>query len=256
MLEMTRARTTWTRLTIVVLLLVGSAGVAAPALAAQPSRWDAAAVGATGLQLCVDRARTSGSDAWVCTPAGLTSTDRTRSGQPRTTFEPIRAASALTAQAVEPDPDTWCEHGTVCTNRYSASIAWVKGNLAYGDQNGVIGSWDNVLRVNMNGRSPRYTLYAIHDSGPTVYLNLSLTCNEVPWPYSQCGYSARHPVISASSRKYNSGLIHGAPLSDATTYRATVGGDFQAAGHSQDFIIGALRSLTWKCPSSGNCTFP
>jgi hypothetical protein len=45
-------------------------------------------------------------------------------------------------------------------------------------------------------------------------------------------------------------------LSDATTYRATVGGDFQAAGHSQDFIIGALRSLTWKCPSSGNCTFP
>lgn len=41
--------------------------------------------------------------------------------------------------------DTWCESGTICTTRLSAYASKTKGNAAYGNERGAIGSYDAVI---------------------------------------------------------------------------------------------------------------
>lgn len=250
---------------LALLILLLSLTLAGPAQASPSAptdvsgdRWNAANIGAPALQGCFDLARATAAEAWTCTPDGLTVIDQATG---ESTFTALSAAGAapqsdVSIAAAEPDPDTWCESGSICSTRVSAYIAWTKGNVGYGNSSGAIGAWDNTIRVNLNGRQPQYRLVAVHDTGPALSLKLTLTCNETPFPYAQCGYSERSASISASSRKYESGFIYGDALSDATSYRATVGGTFTASGYSYTFTIGALRSLIWNCPSSGNCTFP
>jgi hypothetical protein len=242
-----------------LLMSFSLAGVvqAAPARpSAQPDRWDAVRIGTPELQNCFDRAKARGVVAWTCTSDGLTVVDQRTKVK---SFTAVRAnavaGSTDTARRLEPDPDTWCEYVSTCTSRYSRYIAWAKGNLAYGDSNGAIGTWDNTYRVNFSGRQPRYSIVAVHDTGPKVYIDLYLKCNETPWPYSECGYSTRYFAISSTARTYKSGLIYGNRLEDVTSYRATDGGTFDADGHWQIFGIPALRSLTWNC-STTECYFP
>jgi hypothetical protein len=260
-----RARRTAAVAFAAALLVGGTGGAASLAAPAPPTpdtaaeTWDAAAVGAPELQNCFNAAQEAGAEAWVCTGDGLTVT--AQDAEATSTFTSIPAPQAKTEQgpsvaAAEPSPDSWCENGGICNQKVSSYIAWTKGNAAYGDADGAIGSWDNTIRVNLNGRSPRYTLTEVLDSGPTLYLDLTLDCREVPAPYSWCGNSVREATISAASRTWSSGLINGSPLSDATSYRALVGGHFTAAGESLTWTIGQLGSMAWNCPASGNCTFP
>jgi hypothetical protein len=60
----------------------------------------------------------------------------------------LRAARAeVVASAVAGD-DGWCENGSTCTSRISRYISHTKGNAAYGDGDGVIGTFDANLRTN------------------------------------------------------------------------------------------------------------
>jgi hypothetical protein len=249
---------------VVIGLLAAGVAMCAPATAAPgkvatvgTARWDAAALGAPVLQNCFNAAKASRADAWTCSSDGLLVLDQKSKKTTMRAVAPTVVGGGVTA-AAEPDPDTWCEgSNAVCSDRVSAYVAWAKGNLAYGDSTGAIGNWDNAYRVNLNGRSPRYNIAESWDNGPAVTLSLSLTCNETPFPYSQCGNSSRSATISSSNWYYKPSTINGVPLTDATSYRATLGGTFTAAGHYQTFGIPALRSIPWNCPAGGgNCTFP
>jgi hypothetical protein len=237
-------------------LMTSAPASAAPTASpsAATGHWNAAALGAPVLQNCFDAAKASRAQAWTCTSEGLVVVDQTSK---KVTMQAVAPTRVGVSPNTEPDPDTWCEaSNAVCSGKYGTYIAWAKGNLAYGDDTGAIGNWDNTYKVNLNGRSPRYYIAEFLDNGPSVTLYLSLTCNETPFPYSQCGASSRNATLSKGN-PYKPAAINGVPLVDNTTYRGTLGGTFNATGHWQTFGIPALRSIPWTCPAGGgNCYFP
>lgn len=77
-----------------------------------------------------------------------------------------RGVAAKATLSPKPGHDGWCENGSVCRTEISDYVAHAKGNAAYGDKDGVIGTFDVNLRVNLNGRSPRVQTWFDYDSGP------------------------------------------------------------------------------------------
>lgn len=155
------------------------------------------------------------------------------------------------------DYDTWCELGTICTRSISSYISETKGNAAYGDQNGVIGSFDIVIRTNLNGRQARWNTYWIHDSGPSLgFSNASISCNEDGNIWG-CGVHAADNgdgAFSVGTGRYNSPTVYGNYLSNSNDYWADVTANFLPSGYWL-FSIAPLATDTFYCPSSGNCYF-
>lgn len=169
-----------------------------------------------------------------------------------------RLLAPESAAALADEYDTWCENGSICERLITDYIAETKGNAAYGDQNGAIGAYDVILRTNLNGRQANNTVTFYHDAGPSLgFTNASIGCYEMrPFTTSlSCGEVALLPfTVTASSRRYTSGLKYGNYLAHANPYLTDVSYEFLPSGYNM-YIPPSLINKEFNCPASGNCRY-
>ena len=142
-----------------------------------------------------------------------------------------QASATPMAGTSDPD-DSWCENASICHSDISDYISKTKGNAAYGNQNGVIGTFDVVLRTNLNGRQPRYTVKYIRDTGPTLTIKGTVNCVKDQVFDGTCGhYSVGTRTVSS---KYTSGLINADRIANdkPDNYFSTITGTLTAKGYS------------------------
>jgi hypothetical protein len=210
------------------------------------------------LEPCVEAAKKTGATAWTCTPTGLTIA-MDAAGNPSGAFTPI--AAAVPARVEGPvgtldDYDTWCENGSICHRTIGDYTGETKGNAAYGNSQGVIGTFDVVLRTNLNGRQAQWKVTLIRDSGPTLqFSNVRVNCWEeiAAWPDNSCGtHTAGSPFVSG---RWNSGLVYGNRLANSNEYYGAINGSFTPTGRPA-YTMGTLESRYFNCYGTGNCYFP
>jgi hypothetical protein len=213
------------------------------------------------LASCVGEAKAQRAEAWVCTSSGLT----TVSSQGVETFLPIRpSVNPITETGTgfsisADDYDYWCENGSICHRKINTYAEETKGNAAYGDLTGVIGTFDVILRTNLNGRQAQWKLSLIWDSGPGLsFEDSGVSCYEEinNWPDTNCGnHFAGTPRISSAGWRWDSGTLYGNRLANSNEYYGAANGDFKADGYQQYFIMGALESSYFYCYGSDPCRF-
>lgn len=220
---------------------------------------------------CVDTALARKVDNWVCVGALLV----TPEGQevlpvvPRPDLvEPVPPADPQPFSA--DDYDLWCEpdSSSPCIREISQFQSEAKSNLIYGNEDGVMGTFDWIIRLNLNGRSAIYTVTLIHDEGPSLnFIRNDVHCREVvpgPLPDTSCGihYMGSPFTITEINRRFNYGPAQGSRLEDAGTYFAEGRMQFQPEGYDFVFSIpsSALQvgpqSERFVCPTNDeNCYF-
>jgi hypothetical protein len=166
--------------------------------------------------------------------------------------------------AAADDYDGWCENGSICRRNITRYIHETKGNAAYGNQDGAIGSFDMILHVELNGRSPRLKGVWDWDSGPALaFTGVRIQCREEQFgPNPNCGTYAPDPNengafnISRSDTRDTGRLINGKPVEDDGTYYAEIVGYFTPTGYPR-YTISALHSGQWTCRRSRtpDCNF-
>jgi hypothetical protein len=245
------------------LSLVGTAlALVASLLLPVPAGYAASVKDGDGLQPCIDLALKQRVEQWVCSGAGLTSTTRDAKGNVVTETTSIGFKVDYQGYAsIQDDYDTWCEYGSVCHRFINSSyIEEVKGNAAYGNSSGAIGSFDVILRTNLNGRQARWNLYLIWDSGPNLnFLDDYVSCIQIVvfWPDISCGhhYAGNVPILGPHGYRYNSPTIYGNWLANAADYKGEVTSLFVPDGYPA-YGIQPLDSLAFTCPSGdGVCHF-
>jgi hypothetical protein len=231
---------------------------------------------------CISQALASGSESWTCFGDELTTSTTDAAGKDIVRREKVadptvpafvdesrptptvgtEARSAEELTVASDDYDTWCESGTICGRQISAYIAEVKGNGAYGDQNGVIGRVDVIQRQSFNGPYPRWRGLLIWDSGPAVTTTrYTVTCRiNVDGPDGTCG-GITHYFSTISSGNWRSwspsstGYRQNSQrLVGSTYYHEDAYGSFTASGRSQVFYYGTLHTGRWRYCSS-NCQY-
>lgn len=142
---------------------------AGPAAAQEPAKLDRVA---EIFAPCIKLAAESKAPAWTCTAAGLTVTRRDANGKATQSLTPVAPLTSGTgsASALADDYDSWCEDQAVChRNPFGDKfLEETKGNAAYGNGPTLIGSFDIVIRTNLNGRQAQWRETFIWDSGPGV----------------------------------------------------------------------------------------
>lgn len=218
------------------------------------------------LAACVAAAQSQRPAVWTCLGGQLTVTTTTADGELVTERRevvpvPMRANTSeeeIVAAAAD-DYDSWCESGSICTRKISDYIAEVKGNAAYGDQDGAIGSFDQVLRQSFNGDMPRWRGVLIWDSGPAINGNnwhikcrksdafTDSVCGDNPWdPATISSSSWRTWIPSSTGYKWNSQSLSGT----SNKYHDDFYGRFTASGESLTWSTGTLHTGRWKgCPA-------
>ncbi len=231
---------------------------AVPALAADGDE------GASAIAPCIELAYETRASAWLCTPAGLTVFTNDEQGGMTSEFTAVEPAVPALWESSEPsvlydDYDGWCENGSVCHREISFYIEETKGNAAYGNAAGVIGTFDVILRTSLNGRQPQFRISLIWDQGPTLHFGgVAASCFEVVdnWPDSHCGTEgAGAPTIGPGGWRWNSDTLFGNRLNDNSDYYGAVNGDFRAEGYNIPFAIGQLESTRFFCAPNTNCRF-
>lgn len=147
-----------------------------------------------------------------------------------------------------------------CRLKISSYIHETKGNAAYGNQNGVIGSYDAIVRTSMNGRQHRWTVTLIHDSGPSLGFSYAkMRCwQDRDWWTSDlhCGdKGVGSPSVSRYSRTWTSSLIYGNRLVNSDDYYAQFLTNFTPYGYPT-YTAGPLRTAHVNCYGNDNCYFP
>lgn len=243
---------------------VSSAGAAPPTPSSPPGQTKVKV--RAGLQPCVDQALKQKLRQWVCTAEGL-EIHQDAAGQPVNQFVPKRSTDYTTQAALTPtlaaaaadDYDSWCEFGSICNRKISTYIAETKGNAAYGDQNGAIGSYDAILRTSLNGRSARWSATVIWDTGPQLtFRSTQVQCTEHTFIPIICGNHRLSDVAltrSSPGWRYNYPLIQGNYLSNSNYYHGSFQTSFTPAGYPT-YKAGNLAGMTFDCRGTAICKFP
>ncbi|MFB9601456.1 hypothetical protein ACFFTQ_00500 [Streptomyces roseofulvus] len=163
------------------------------------------------------------------------------------------------------DYDTWCENGTICSRKINDHTAEVKGNGAYGDSKGVIGSFDLVYRQSFDGNHPRWRTLLDWDSGPEIRPGIwknNCRVNISGAPDEYCGTNEVNLVaVNAADRRswwpsstrwaYNEQRLTG-----SGKYHDDHEGEFMAFGYRQLFKAGVLHTGRWnKCNTATGCKY-
>lgn len=223
------------------------------------------------LQPCVNQAVSKGVQQWICTGEGM-QIQKNAAGQATNEFVAIkpatvyenpgnpelmrRNASSLDSAVqgeytIQDDYDQWCENGSICTRNPNQYITEVKGNAAYGNQNGAIGSYDAILRVSLNGRQANGRVTVIHDTGPSLFFHSSrFNCAQVG--YASCGsHVVNDRVVNSVSRRSQSNLIYGNYLKNNANYYNTFATKFLPTGY-QEYTAGNLNTVKFTCSEGGS----
>ncbi|WP_189135434.1 hypothetical protein [Wenjunlia tyrosinilytica] len=165
------------------------------------------------------------------------------------------------------DYDSWCEKHDVCGRLidHNHTIAEVKGNVVYGNQNGFIGSFDLVNRQAFDGEFPRWRSLIDWDYGPQVQpdrfpLNCRINISHGPDDY--CGKN--EPVFASIDRGFTRSwnpsssryMYNEARLRDGRKHHDDMTGMFWAHGHDAEFKIrGAIHTGRWSKCNTGHCKY-
>jgi len=212
---------------------------------------------------CVDEALAAHYEAWLCIGNQLSLPGQ---GERWVIRLPLpRATDEGGVRGRGDSYDTWCETGSICRRELTPYIHETKGNAAYGDEDGVIGTFDQILKVNLNGRSPRLQGIWDWDSGPSVeFTGMRITCREEQFgPNPNCGSHAPDHnrngafTISSSDRRDTGRVINNEPVEDDGDYYAEITGYFTPNSYPR-YVLGGLKSRLWECRRSWSpdCRFP
>ncbi|MBY6676257.1 hypothetical protein HQ314_04920 [Rhodococcus sp. BP-332] len=211
-------------------------------------------------QQCVDTALDRGVGNWVCNGAVLTTSvgNEVLPVVPR----PNLVDPGAQRRADEPpdDPDLWCEpdSSSPCKFTRSENVAISKSNLIYGNEDGVLGTFDYYMRLNLNGRSARYTTTITHDEGPRLtFLRHDIKCRENiggGTPDVNCGYTPMGSGFSVSdvpgNYSYTATEVQGPRLEDAGTYFAEGVVQFQPEGYDYVYLVPEVAGIFGPGPQS------
>ncbi|MFI5582995.1 hypothetical protein ACIA8N_34320 [Streptomyces sp. NPDC051822] len=163
------------------------------------------------------------------------------------------------------DYDSWCENGTVRSRKINDYTAEVKGNGAYGDSKGAIGSFDVVYRQSFDGKRPRWRTVLDWDSGPEINPGVwtnNCRVNVSGGPDDYCGKSEVNlaSINAAAPRGWwpsnHRWAYNEQRLTGGGKYHDDHEGEFTAFGHRQLFKAGVLHTGRWhKCNSSTGCQY-
>lgn len=155
--------------------------------------------------------------------------------------------------------DTWCENGSICARVLSDYIGQVKGNAAYGNMSGVIGTFDIILTTNINGASPRFKGIFDWDSGPkldfsNVKHNLMRTKDDSNrWSDYVDGTSGNGKFAISSADTRDSGpLMNAPPQKNSYQYRGKLTGRFDTSQTSL-MNFAPLKGNKFTCHGSSGC---
>lgn len=244
-------------------------GIAAPTGASAADGDTTPAIVQPGLVPCVGKAAKMKASAWICTAEGLSITVDLH-GKTVDRFIPLKstdynaapatptaAPETLSTMAVGDDYDYWCETGTICHRNPSPYSEETKGNAAYGDGSGALGSYDAIIRTNLNGRQAQWDVTIIWDSGPSLAFSST---------YVQCIEDSTFPVIcgthdlsnytlTSSSFRHAYPRIYGNKLNNADKYHGAFHTHFTPSGYGI-YNASTLSTGRFTCPSgTGNCFF-
>jgi hypothetical protein len=225
---------------------------------------------------CVQSALAQKLDSWVCYEGSLQAPaipaahqdGGAQAVQSRQAPSRVRLSrlKTLVPMSTTPEPtnyDTYCETLAECTGFRSAYISWTKGNAIYGDSHGGIGSFDVIIRTNLNGRQMQWHTQFFRDSGPSIaFQKVFINCfedNGLLWLDSNCGVHAADGAAGnfsvVAGVGYKSGTIYGNKLVNSNDYYATIGGYFTPAGYTR-YVMNDLKAAHANCFGSDNCYFP
>ncbi|MFF3215582.1 hypothetical protein ACFYYB_33755 [Streptomyces sp. NPDC002886] len=222
-----------------------------------------------GLQACVNEAQDKQSEAWTCMGGTLRVTEDNRGRVTDAAYlvaEDTTVTPAPRAMApAKDDYDSWCENGTICGRKINAFTAEVKGNGAYGDSKGVIGTFDIVYRQSFDGKLPRWRTLIEWDSGPEINPGIwrnNCRVNLSGRPDDYCGKNDVHlaSVNAKASRSWwpssERWAYNDQRLTGGGNYHDDHEGEFTAFGHRQLFKAGVLHTGRWsKCNSRTGCQY-
>ena len=218
------------------------------------------------LQDCVDYAVQHTLDHWVCTGKGVTYESKDSSGKTQQHYTAITQRRLVTSSrgAVinASDYDSWCETAPVCHRKVGNYVEEVKGNAAYGNQNGVIGTFDIVIRSNLNGRQVQWRVAYIWDSGPSIkfeYPQISCWDRNPIGVWYGCGSyvvtnGSTAPKVSSGSWRWDSRRLDSARLEQDDTYHGAHDTYFAPSGYPR-YAAAILNTGDFNCFSNGTCKF-
>ncbi|MFI1864304.1 hypothetical protein [Streptomyces jumonjinensis] len=225
--------------------------------------------GGDGLRACVKYAERLRSQSWTCTGGVFLATTDSR-GRQDDTMKVIAQDVRSTARprpisGAADDYDSWCENGSICGRKISRYIAEVKGNGAYGDGDGVIGSFDLIYRQSFDGKRPRWRSLLDWDSGPRISPGKWRNNCRINIRDAADKYCGKNPVgfndidqertrawwPGSRSYEYNEQR-----LTDGRKYHDDHLGEFVAWGHTKTFKAGVLHTGRWsKCNTKTGCKY-
>lgn len=195
-------------------------------------------------------------DDWLCdgmTLQYLTTDDTGASVQrsvalPRAASRPLPqrpGPGQITTQSMSGDIDTWCDAGAACSRNIGTGgyINETKRNylLTY---NGQAYAWFSIaLRVNLNGRSPRFEAwYDLDNNASVIFRNQYANCVEDKLFDGSCGHiKIRSDFALSNFGRYTSPLTSFAPLANSNDYFLTITGDI-SPGPDPNTVVHRPRS--------------
>lgn len=220
-----------------------------------------------GLEPCVDLAKSLGDKQWICTAERLAVNEDSR-GKKIEAFVALKStdykstssakASDFTVMKGGDSYDTWCETGTICHRLISDYISETKGNAAYGDAKGAVGSYDVIIKTELNGRQANTTITTIWDSGPSLAFSSTRTqCLQHSAIPKICqNHSYPNATISTTSYKKKYGKVWGHLLVNAGKYNYKFLTSFTPAGRPK-YTAASLSTALLTCPKGkGGCYYP
>lgn len=211
---------------------------------------------------CIQMAKKAKLEAWFCTGGNVFDA---RTGEQKSDNLVQRQRESAEVSPLTHDWDYWCEAQTICDRQISNYIMETKVNYEWGTTNseGVYtrrGLWDEILRINLNGRQARFWTAEIWDYGPSLYVpRIWARCWEQIDFFADepCGeYTIDSGVyISSSSQQKRSEMKYTARLNDSNEYYLAVHAQVRPTGYGT-LTQPPFESPLFYCYGNDNCYFP
>jgi hypothetical protein len=213
---------------------------------------------------CVKLAQEAELAEWFCVGGNVFDA---KTGEQRSQVPVQRHREAPDVAPSVDDWDYWCEDQIICDRQINDYIMETKANYEWGviDGNGnytLMGLYDGILRINLNGRQARFQQTFIWDGGPPIYFPRVWTaCFEEigGWPDLSCGEhdSGLGAYIHSGSWRWDSSLIPGSYLRNSNEYYLEFHADVRPEGYNTH-PLPAFESPLFNCYGTPDdiCYFP
>jgi hypothetical protein len=210
---------------------------------------------------CTEMAKAAGLSNWFCVGGNVYDA---KTGEKKS--DNLTRRQLQNGASAADDYDLWCEPTGICDRQISNYILESKANYEWGliDSNGNYthkGDWDAILRINLNGRSARFSQTLIWDSGPGLYFpRVWAVCyEEIPnWPDTVCGdhTTGQGVYITPGGWRWDGPLFQGNYLANSNEYYLQFQSQARPTGYDQTMDVPYFESPYFYCYGGDPCYFP